>query len=630
MISIMETDVDIKKKIRHPVRKVILWILGSFFVILTIAGIYVYRNFNQLLSDALLKSFNSSIISNVYELKFEKLRINPLDGNIKVFNVVMQPRQMPINSYPYINSTFRLTTHKILLINVQLLDLLKKQVLQLDRIEITEPEVELNITDNIPIFFPFNDSTATVSQDKRTEKKPIESFLLKEFDLTDAALHVVNTAKQREISVLKFGISLKDMLIRQRPGMDEISYKHIAISIGELSGKMQNEALKYVRLKNYELTLDSLNILKSVDTLIYKFADLRTGFKMLDIQTADSTFHVLLQSFELGYTDKSIKISGFSFEPNVSNAVLQAKSRYQKTEFSGRIGALTINGLNFDSLIYRKKLFIDEIMIDSIKLSLYKDKAKQINKAKFPEYLGQKITGIPLPLMVKRVKATNVNLVNVERKEDGKTARVTVGRGTLDAKNITNLDPTGLLTLNASAFIENKVLLNLAVVYSYAKPQFTINVKSGKFNLLDLNQLLLAYTPAKISKGMVDEITLSGTAYRSSATGTMKFFYHDLNVDLMLTEKQWQNSVVAFAANTYLNANNPPTGKPPIVVKYTVERDMNKGGFNIILKSFLAGMKETMVMSKENKQAYKEKKKEAKAEKKQSGEKKSWNPLKKN
>jgi len=65
-------------------------------------------------------------------------------------------------------------------------------------------------------------------------------------------------------------------------------------------------------------------------------------------------------------------------------------------------------------------------------------------------------------------------------------------------------------------------------------------------------------------------------------------------------------------------------------VKYQVERDMHKGEFNIILKSFLAGMKETMMMSKENKQDYKEKKKAARAEKKAAeGEKTKWNPLKK-
>ena len=620
----MESETNSRKR-KRPFKKVFLWVIAVLFVVASIAGIYIYRNFNQLLTDALLKSFNSSVISDVYELKFEKLRVSPLQGNIKVLDVVLQPRQKPLKSYPYINSSFRLTTHKILLRNVQILDLLKKNTLQLDRIEITEPEVELNITDNIPIFFPFRDTTAVAPEVKKSEKKSIESFLLKEFELVNASIHAVNTAKQRELDVRKFSIKITDFLIQQLPGKDVMSYNHIEVLIGELSGKMQNEALKYLKFNDYKLTLDSLKIQKSVDTLIYHFADFSTGLKMLDIQTADSTFHVSLQSFNLAYKDKVIQLAGFSFKPNVSNAVLQAKSRYQKTEFSGTLGSLTITGLNFDSLIYYRKILIDEISIDKL------DKSKPVDRNNFPEYLGQKIKAIPVPLTVKHVKATNVNLVNVERKDDGKTARVIVGRGTLEAKNITNSPSTDRLTMSASAYIENKVLLKLDVAYSYDKPQFNLNLKAGKFNLLDLNQLLLAYTPAKIGKGMVDEISLSGTAFRTNATGTMKFLYHDLDVDLKLSDKKWQNDVVAFAANTYLSTNNPPSaGIPPKVVNYKVDRDMNKGGFNIILKSFLSGMKETMIMSKENKKAYKEQKKAAKAEQEGStGGKKNWNPLKK-
>jgi hypothetical protein len=393
---------------------------------------------------------------------------------------------------------------------------------------------------------------------------------------------------------------------------------------------MQEEALKYVSFKDFELKIDSLKIEKSVDTLIYKYADFTTGIKMVDIITADSTFHIALQSFNLKYRDKSIQLNGFTFEPNVSHAVLQKKSPYQKSEFTVKVGSLALIGLDFDTLAYSQKLYINEISIDKLDLSLYKDKSKPVDPNKFPEYLAQKITAIRMPLMVKYLKATNVNLVNEERKEDGKTAKVTVDRGTLTATNITNLDTKGTLKLNASAYIENKVLLNLNVAYSYAAPQFSINIKAGKFNIMDLNKLLLAYTPAKVSKGTVDEISLTGNAYRTHASGTMKFLYHDLNVDLQLTDKKWQNDVVAFAANTYLSASNPPSAElPPKVVNYKVERDMNKGGFNIILKSFLSGMKESMIMSKENKKAYKEQKKAAKEKKESNEEKKSWNPLKK-
>jgi hypothetical protein len=90
----------------------------------------------------------------------------------------------------------------------------------------------------------------------------------------------------------------------------------------------------------------------------------------------------------------------------------------------------------------------------------------------------------------------------------------------------------------------------------------------------------------------------------------MKFLYHDLDVDLKVADKKWQNDVVAFAANTYLSTNNPPSaGAPPKIVNYEAVRDLNKGGFNPIIRSFLSGMKETMIMSKENKKAYKEEKK---------------------
>ena len=68
-----------------------------------------------------------------------------------------------------------------------------------------------------------------------------------------------------------------------------------------------------------------------------------------------------------------------------------------------------------------------------------KTKENQLIKIVFPEYLGQQIKAIPLPLLIKQVKATNVNLVNTERKPDGGYAKANINRATLDVKNITSL-----------------------------------------------------------------------------------------------------------------------------------------------------------------------------------------------
>lgn len=85
--------------------------LGVFILVL-IAGFILYQNFNRLLSEALLRSFNSNIASDVYELKFEKLKVDLVEGSISVSDVLIQPRSAPLNQYPYINSSFRLKPKK--------------------------------------------------------------------------------------------------------------------------------------------------------------------------------------------------------------------------------------------------------------------------------------------------------------------------------------------------------------------------------------------------------------------------------------------------------------------------------------------------------------------------------------
>jgi len=58
-------------------------------------------------------------------------------------------------------------------------------------------------------------------------------------------------------------------------------------------------------------------------------------------------------------------------------------------------------------------------------------------------------------------------------------------------------------------------------------------------------------------------------------------------------------------------------GVPPRVVKYTVQHDMHKGFVNIIINSALVGLKETMILSGENKKVHKAKKKAMKEKEKE-------------
>ncbi len=607
----MKSSIQVKEKRKH-FRKFLLWGLLALIVITSVVAFFVMRNFNQLLADALLKSYNSNIISDVYELKFEKLKANIFEGNIQVLNVVMQPRAKPLNNYPYINSSFRLTTGKILLQNVKLFTLLKSNKLILSKIQIINPDILVNLAGNNNIMMPYQDSTMTLSEKitkNETIKKFINSYFLEKFELDNASFRIINSGKQREFKVRKLNISLHDLMINQLPRQDVLTFKNVVLSIGEISGKLKNDILKEVNIKDYKLDLGDLKIQKSIDTLIFSFKDLNTSMKNLDIQTEDSIFEISAQSIAVSYRKKSADLVNLAFKPNIDRASLQKRYNFQTAQVSGTIGILKLLNVNFDTLVYKRKIVVDEIEMDKIEISVFKDKTMPVDKSRIPEYLAQQLTQIPIPLTVNQLKATNVNVVSRERKADGNYAKVLIERGMLEAGNISSQSSDKPLTLKAEAYIENKVHFNLDINFSYLKPEFTMSGSVAKFNLPDLNPLFLSYAPVNIKKGTADGITFSATARKTNAKGTMKFLYHDLDVDLQLDNRaKWINSIATFAANTYIAEANPPKdGKPPRTVRFEAERDMNKGFINIIIRSFLSGIKETMIASRTNKKVISQK-----------------------
>ncbi len=600
---------------KWPVKRIILF---SFIVLLSLTGIYIYRNFNRILSDALLNSFNSSVISDVYELKFENLRVNFFEGNIRVFNVSVLPREKPLNDYPYINSSFSLKTENLLLESVEIRTLLKENRLVLHKILIAKPEIEFQLHGTRHILLPFKDTTAVANAKKDAPKRAIQSFGLKEFQLTEGAFHSINSNKMREFKIKDLTLTVHDLMLHENLSSYLASFNEVTLSIGKSDGKLKNGPVKHLGFENFNLGIDSLHVNLSVDTLTYQFQNFQTNLSDLDIQTKDSLFHIAMKSFDLSYRDKSIVLKEVSFKPNVSHAVIQNKFQFQHTEVSGRIGKLIFKTVNFDSLIYREKLFVEEIELENSKAVLFKDKTKPMDSTRFPVYLGQTIRAIKMPLLIKKIKATNVELDNTERKPDSTLANVKITKAKLEVYNLTNLYPNEKLEMYADAYINGKVRFTTRLAFSYVKPQFSFDGTLDKFDLTNLNELIQAYTPAKINKGISDEISFSGLAENTNSTGTMKFLYHDLEVDLELEDKaKWKSAIIAFTANTVLHDQNPISpDSPPRKVRFQIERDMNKGFVNVIIKSVLNGLKETMIMSKENRKNYHDDKRKLKEENK--------------
>lgn len=591
----------------------------AVIVVLTVSSFYVYRNFNQLISGAIMRSFNSNVISDVYDLSFDHLNINIITGEIKIRNVVIAPKETPLQSYPYINSSFVLTTGRLDLSQVDLYTLLKHNRLQVSKIEIDKPEISVQLKGRNPVIFPFKKGGETSEEEVKLLKNYLDSYFLKEFILRDASLMMEDENEGKSYKIGALNIFVSDILLNQQAGVDSLSFRKADLRMNDFTTNSKAGKISSAKSNKYELSIDSLKIQQRPDTIDYQVSNFTTRIQDWEIFTSDSIYKIGAKSVELSYKDKAIHMNGLVMQPAISHDAFNQLHRFQKELYSISVKKVDILRISFDSLRFYKSILIGQVNLDSADVLIYKDKTKPEDLKRFPKFPGQQLISISFPVTITELRLSESTLEYQEKKPDGDLASVKIRRLNLNAQKISNQLPDARLSVKMDGYLENKVPFNLSLLISYKLPEFSFKGTLKPFELGDLNRVIDGFGSTIARKGVVDEITFSGNAYSSEAMGDLKFLYHDLdlNVDLKKFSK-FKNSLISFAANSYLNSSNPPApGKAAREVKFNVERDQHKGFMNLVIKSIISGLQETMLPSKENRRLNRESKKALKKEQKE-------------
>ena len=596
-------------------KRIALWI-GIVLIGIIGVGLFVlYQSLDQIIKNELTNRFDASPAGDVYDLHFENLSLNLAMGSIKVYNVIIEPKKEARADFPYINSDVKLTTALLMLDHVDVFTLVFDKLLVVDQIIIIKPELAFNLNGPRNIFLPFpenNSDADTVKNDGIDDI--LDAFRLSGFKMAEASVSINDSFEQNEYQIEKVNIHFENLNIAFSQNAYKTRVGMIDILIGEGNGKLSEGFAKQVHFEDFIIKLDSAISTARADTFIYQFRDFKSSIRNLDVLTADSLQQITMEKFDLSYSDQSIRIASVNFEPNVTMAALQRRNQFQKVEASGSFKTLVFNQVNFDELIYHARLVVDSVVIDSAKANLYKDRNVPINTQRIQGYPPQSLAKIDFPVQIRKISATNSLIEHNEKLEDGTIANVHVYNAFFSLENISNISSDGKMVLHGKGDLENAARFDATLSFDYALPQFSFQISVAPFDLSKLNSLVNAFTPARLSSGYLDKLSFSGTAQHTYAEGTMEFLYHDLKMEIDLeNQANWKSALLSFAGNTIVQSANPPSENSLArVVDFHIERDMNKAFLNVIIKSVLEGIKETLIMGKENRKAHQEKKKLAK------------------
>jgi hypothetical protein len=599
------------KKAKSKKRQIFSIVL--IVVLLSAGGTFFYftRNFNILVRDKIISLYSQSEVSNYYNLRFDKLRVNLLTMSVRIFDVSFTPLEDKHPDFFEKNGSLSLKVGKIIIKKADLFDFLANNEVTIK--QFTLANTAIKIENKKEKFSPFAFIRDTKSNDSLKLKITINHI---KFDKTKLRF-VGNEEKDVEYKFRDFSMNVDSVSMNKKPGDLQFSFSNLLALLTK--AKIKSNSGLYLSLDELRIGVSQLNIKNTLGRFNLDYQNFFIALDNPSLTTADSLYTISVGQVLIEEKKNKLSLHKIEVHPNLSKAAFVRRFKYQTLRPEITAGRVEFKNLQYEKLINERALAADTLTIIDVYADLYKDKNFPQNTQKFPNYLGKQVFGIKIPVNIKVVKAENIDVDFAVKQENGKMSKIDVSNISGVLYNLQNQDPDKNLILTAKGRVHNVIPFSVKLDFNTQQDIFRYSGKIYKSDLSKLSKVVRSFAPVSIKSGKINSLTFNGYASRTDTRGTMLFLYNDLNISIEKKDenkkKDVTNLLFSMAANTYIYSNNPAKDNPPRKVSFFKERNMNKGFIHLLIQGLLSGIKESVAPSKENRQKYKEVKRSTKDKK---------------
>lgn len=539
-------------------------VILSLLLILFIANTIIANYAKPRLISYLKKTIYTSSDS-LYTLDFDKVRLNLISGSANISDIYLRPDTARYRSLRNRGAgpamLFNLRSAHLEIEGVRLFKLWRNKKLFIDLIQVERPEIEL-----------------------------------------------LNHAPSEDTAATPFNFDPYKMIA---PTLISLKVNHIRLVEGRLHYKKEGVDSDFaLHFNRFFLETDGLFIdsLSSSDTSNAFYADdLRLSIRNFKFRLPDSLYNLHLGAIGFSSKEARLSIDSLWLEPRHGEMDFHRIQGKETDRVELKTGQIT--ALNFDlrGLLRNEELKAGEIRIEKADLVdfLYNFKNDDRPYQQVP-HLAFKNAGLSVD--IRKLVIKNSSAVYRERMAgNSETGQVEFRELNGTITNISNIPERIAQDSVIHADIETALmdvgLLKVKFDFYMDRDDgyFTVNGSLGRMPLEAVNPMLEASARLKIKRGTLQKLffTYHGDSTRSQ--GTMKFYYNNLNVELLGKEDSESNMKVASAlANLLLlNSNNPPPEGPLRMGDISFTRLKNKSIFNYLWKSLLTGFKSSVGVSAE-------------------------------
>jgi len=544
---------------------IVLCIAGFF-----IAGSYLKKNWKPLLESQIKQAvINSS--DSLYRIEYKNLDVNPINGNLKLIDFklipVMEVYEKLKLEEKAPDNVYQLEVDVLIIKNANAKEAVTTKKLNVKDIIIDHPK--LIITNNRQAY---ND-TVTVA---RKKKNPYE--LIKDI-----------------FSELKINtIQLKD-----------VDFTFINES---------NEKPKKTSLKNLDITITDLLIdsLSSQDSSrVYYTKNVDINIKNYQIATPDSLYFLKVDGLNFSTNKNLLSLKNIRLQPRFNKVAFHKKVGISKDRFDLTFNDILIKDMDFDLFLKQQKLYAKSLSINKAKVNVYNNNAyKKIRKDKTGKFPHQQLLKLALDMKIATVNLKDVDISYSEYdRKSGKTGKIEFKNTSGSIKNVANdaksLANNSVMRADLDTRVFGKAHLKLKINFYMSSKigAFDYSGTIGSFDGRMINQIVRPLGMAEINSVNIQKLAFNIKANQNTARGTVKFYYTDLNVNVLKREDNGnlkKQGFVSTLANKFIIKKQNPNKKGEFTegrVLYT--RPYYAGFFNYLWQSLFTGLKESVGVSRE-------------------------------
>ncbi|RLD46618.1 MAG: hypothetical protein DRI86_02685 [Bacteroidetes bacterium] len=601
-----------KKKLKNKakgLRKILFSILIVFSIIIGGLLYYATINLNRIVAENIHSIYNQSQLNEYYSLDFKKLRINLIESKIKILHLSFKPRKSFHKQFFIDNGSMNINIGEITLKNADIIKIISDNIIVVDKLLIKDSDI--NLVNTSSHFNPFSFIKPKVKND--TLQLDIS---LGNIQINKAKLNYITDVNNPSGTNFKdFNFEIVDFSLKKDKETVMMSLIKMETSLSE--ARYNNNKGVNIGLEKLSLEIDGFLITNSAGKFNYNYKSFLIKLQKPSFETKDKVYSISSNYIIIDELRRTLNIDNVSIMPLLSKKDFANNYKYQELRPEINLDKVKLVNIDYRNLFDFNNFVADSLLINGGEIYLYKDNRKPLNKNKFPKYLAKQIFNIKLPLKIDIVKANNIDIHFSAKQPNNLLSKIDIQINDASLNNIQNIKSDQKLKLNATGKVHNSIPFNVNLLFDYSKDVFSFKGNIQKSDLITLRKPIRSFLPVEIRSGIIQNMKFNGYASRTTSKGNMVFLYNNLNIEIQnnnkVKKKGFQNIILSTAANTIMLSNNPVhADAPPRKVNFEVARDMNRGFINILIKSLLSGMKESLLPSKENRKQYKKVKKYSK------------------